>query len=174
MLRLYHSCLFDYPNDIWWELQITNLFIMQFSPLPCHLVPPDSNILLSILFSNTLSLRSSLNVSDRVSHPHKTTGKIIVPHILIFIFLASNLDDKGFYTEWEQEFPDFNLLLISYWIEFWFCPALWSRDMTTYLVSSAFTSSPLSLLANTTASVFFFTVCTLLHHQHKWKVMCTI
>jgi hypothetical protein len=37
-----------------------------------------SNILLNTLFWNTLSLRSSLNVSDQVSHPYKTTGKIIV------------------------------------------------------------------------------------------------
>jgi len=29
----------------------------------------------------------SLNVSDQVSHPHKTTGKIIFLYILIFIFL---------------------------------------------------------------------------------------
>jgi hypothetical protein len=34
--------------------------------------------MLSTLFSNTLSPRSSLNVSDHVSHPYKTTGKIIV------------------------------------------------------------------------------------------------
>jgi hypothetical protein len=34
------------------------------------------NILLSILFSNTLSLRSPLNVSDQVSLSYKTTGKI--------------------------------------------------------------------------------------------------
>ena len=33
------------------------------------------NILLSSLFSYTLSLLSSLNVSDQVSHPYKTTGK---------------------------------------------------------------------------------------------------
>jgi hypothetical protein len=33
------------------------------------------NILLSTLFSNTLSLCSSLIVSDQVSHPYKTTGK---------------------------------------------------------------------------------------------------
>ena len=33
------------------------------------------NILLTTLFSNTLSLRSSLNVSDHVSHPYKTTGQ---------------------------------------------------------------------------------------------------
>jgi hypothetical protein len=40
------------------------------------------NILLSTLISNTLSLCSSLNVRDQVSHPCRTTGKIIVLHIL--------------------------------------------------------------------------------------------
>jgi hypothetical protein len=30
------------------------------------------------MFSNTLSFLSSLNVSDQVSHPYKTTGKIMV------------------------------------------------------------------------------------------------
>ena len=49
------------------------------------------NILLSTPFSNTFSLRSSLSVSDQVSHPYKTTGKIIVLCILIFIFLDSKL-----------------------------------------------------------------------------------
>ena len=44
------------------------------------------NILLSTLFSNTLSLHSSLNVSDQVSHPNKTTGKIKVLYILTFKF----------------------------------------------------------------------------------------
>jgi hypothetical protein len=34
------------------------------------------NILLNTLFSNTLNLRSSLNVSDWVWHPYKTTGKL--------------------------------------------------------------------------------------------------
>jgi phosphate starvation-inducible membrane PsiE len=52
------------------------------------------NILLNILFSNTLSLRSSLNVSDQVSHPYKTTGKIIVLYILIYIFLIANCKTK--------------------------------------------------------------------------------
>jgi len=42
------------------------------------------NTLLNTLFSNTLSLRSSLNVSDQVSHPQKTTGKIIVLRISVF------------------------------------------------------------------------------------------
>ena len=46
------------------------------SPVTSSLLGP--NILLNTLFSNTLSLRSSLNVSDQVSYPYKTTGKIIV------------------------------------------------------------------------------------------------
>jgi hypothetical protein len=34
------------------------------------------NILLSTLFSNTLSLCFSLSVRDQVSYPYKTTGKL--------------------------------------------------------------------------------------------------
>jgi len=58
------------------------------SPVTSSLLGP--NILLNTLFSNTLSLCSSLSVSDQVSHPHKTR-KIIVLYILIFIFLDSKL-----------------------------------------------------------------------------------
>ena len=41
------------------------------------------NTLLSTLFSNTLSLRSSLSVSDQVSHPYRTMGNIIVLETLV-------------------------------------------------------------------------------------------
>jgi len=44
------------------------------------------NILLSTLSSNPLSLRSSLNTSDQVLHPYKTTGKIIFPYVVAHIF----------------------------------------------------------------------------------------
>jgi len=51
-------------------------------PVTSSLLGP--NILLSTLFSNTLSLRSSLNVSDQVSHPYTTTGKVII------LYMTSN------------------------------------------------------------------------------------
>ena len=56
------------------------------------------NILLNTLFWNTLSLCSSCNMSYQVSHPYKTTGKIII--LYIFKFLDSKLEDKRFCTEW--------------------------------------------------------------------------
>jgi len=42
------------------------------------------------MFSNTLRFLSSRNVNDQVSHPYKTTDKIILLYILIFKFLDSN------------------------------------------------------------------------------------
>jgi hypothetical protein len=57
------------------------------SPVTSSIFVP--NILPSTLFSNTLRLRSSLNVSDQVSHPYKTRGKITVLYILNFMYLDS-------------------------------------------------------------------------------------
>jgi hypothetical protein len=54
------------------------------------------NILLSTLFSNTLSLCSSLNVRDHVSHPYRSRGKIIVFYVLTFTFIDSRQEDRRF------------------------------------------------------------------------------
>jgi hypothetical protein len=63
-----------------------------YSPVTSSLLGP--NILLSTLFSNTFSLRSSLNVSDQVSHPYKRMGKIKILYTLIFKFMDSKLKDR--------------------------------------------------------------------------------
>ena len=66
-------------------------------PVTSSLLGP--NILLNTLFSNTLSFLSPRSVDDQVSHPHKTTGKIIFLYILIFKILDSKLEDNRFCTE---------------------------------------------------------------------------
>ena len=83
------------------------------SPVTLSLLDP--NIL---LFSNTFSLCSSLNVRDQVRRPYKTTGKIIALYISIFKFLDSQLEVRRFCTERQQGFPDFNPLVTSSGIEF--------------------------------------------------------
>ena len=75
----------------------SSLWNLLHSPVTSSLLGP--NILLNTMFSNTLSFLSSRNVNDQVSHPYKTTGKIIVLDILIFKFLDSNLEEKRFCTE---------------------------------------------------------------------------
>ena len=52
----------------------SSLCSLLHSPVTSSLLGP--NILLNTIFSNTLSFLSSLNISDQVSHPYKTTGKI--------------------------------------------------------------------------------------------------
>ena len=70
------------------------------SPVTSSILGP--NILLNTMFSNTISFLSFRNVNDQVSHPYKTTGKIIVLYIFIFKYFDSNLEDKRFCTEWER------------------------------------------------------------------------
>jgi hypothetical protein len=67
------------------------------SPVTSSLLDP--NILLITLLSNTLSLQSSLIVSDQVSHPYKATAKNIVLYIITLIILDGKLEDKRFSAE---------------------------------------------------------------------------
>jgi len=79
MLRPSHSPPFDNPNITFGEEYrslSSSLCSFLHTPVTSSLLGP--NILLSTLFSNTLSLCSSLNVSDQAPHPYKTTGTITV------------------------------------------------------------------------------------------------
>jgi hypothetical protein len=65
-----------------WSSSLCNFL---HSPVTSSLFGPI--ILLRTPFSNTLSLCSSLNVRDQVSHPYKTTGIIMVLYIYIYIYI---------------------------------------------------------------------------------------
>jgi hypothetical protein len=78
-----HPPCLDHSKCTWRGVQYMKFPFIQFSPTSRHFIRLRSNILLSTLFSNTLSLYSSLNVRDRVSHPYRPTGKIILLYILI-------------------------------------------------------------------------------------------
>jgi hypothetical protein len=68
--------------------------LVQLLHSPVNSPPFGPNILLRTLFSNTLSLFSSHNVRDQVSHPYETTVRIMVLHSLTFTFLDSRRDDR--------------------------------------------------------------------------------
>jgi hypothetical protein len=62
--------------DDQYRLLSSSLCSLLHSPVISSFLGP--NILLSTLFSNTLSLCFYLSVRDQVSHPYKTTDKITV------------------------------------------------------------------------------------------------
>ena len=59
---------------------------MQSPPVPRYLVPPRPKYSPQHLILNNLSLLSSRNVSDQVSQPYKTTGRIIVLYMLNMVY----------------------------------------------------------------------------------------
>jgi hypothetical protein len=63
-----HSSRLDHPNNILWEVQIIGLLILEFSPLPCHLVPPRPKYPPQHPNLQHTGLCSSLIVSDHDIH----------------------------------------------------------------------------------------------------------
>ena len=86
----------------------SSLSSLLYSPLTSSLL---DQICSSAPYSHTLSaLRSSLNVSDQVSHPYKTKDQITLLYILIFTFLDSKLQTKDFVSiPWLQSTLSFLL-----------------------------------------------------------------
>jgi hypothetical protein len=76
MLHPSHSSWCDHQNNIWWGEQIVNLCIMQSVHPHITLSLLGPSIFLRILFMNTPSLCSSLNVGNHLLHPYKRKGKM--------------------------------------------------------------------------------------------------
>jgi hypothetical protein len=85
------SCMLHDPHISGYEASHCAIF--------CRLSP---NILLGNMFSCTPNIFSSLNEWDQVSHPYKTTCKIIFLYILVFTALDKKMNDRRFQTEWCQ------------------------------------------------------------------------
>jgi hypothetical protein len=71
--------------------QSMKFFIVQLPPFSRHLIPLRSKYSSQ---NPVLKHPQSLSMRDQVSHPYKTTGRIMVLYILSFTFLDSRQDDK--------------------------------------------------------------------------------
>jgi hypothetical protein len=79
-----------------------------------------------------------------------TPCKIIVLYILVYMFLDSGRDHSRVCTKWKRALPEFNLLLISLWIQFWFVGII-----PMYLNFATHLSVPLSYICYLCCSLPF-------------------
>ena len=86
-----HSSRFDHPISFGEQYRSFAPLLCSFLHFPVTSSLLGPNILLNTLFSNNLIIRSFLNINDQVSHPYKTTRKIIVLNMLIFKFFDRKL-----------------------------------------------------------------------------------
>jgi hypothetical protein len=115
------------------------------------------NILLNTLFSNTLSLRSSLSLSNQVSHPYKhrqtyisaflhlqmdgwqSVRRKILHRMIASIAWLHSAPNSWIKVWFVMVFPKYlnsstlSKLLLSVFV-LWLLPVLWSREMTMYYV----------------------------------------
>jgi hypothetical protein len=102
ILHLSYACYMPrYLIFLDWVTLIILVKCTSYEALQYNLLQPPAtssllvrNILLSTLYSHNLNLCSSLSVRDQVSHPYKTTSKLIVLYIIIFKFLEWRREDK--------------------------------------------------------------------------------
>jgi hypothetical protein len=107
----------------WQRVHVMKLLIMEFSPTVRHFISPWSKHFTAPC-SQTPSVNICSLISDQVSHPYRTTGKIMVLYIIIFtvfFFFASRCEDQRFWTEWQQVLPEFNLPLNFLMKQFLIC-----------------------------------------------------
>jgi hypothetical protein len=71
-------------------------------------------------------------------------------------------EDKRFWTDWKQAFPEFNLLLISSWMSFWFVSVV-----PKYLNYATFSSDSLVIIL-WFCPEFWLIIC-ILPHNHSGR-----
>jgi hypothetical protein len=94
-----HSPWFYLPNGNWGQVQIMKLPTLQLPPFHCYFIPLRSKYSPKHLCQTPSAYALPL-MWDQVSHPHKTTGRIMILYILTFTFLDSSQEDKRLWTEW--------------------------------------------------------------------------
>jgi hypothetical protein len=67
-----------YCDYTWRKIQVMKLLIMQFSLASCHFIPLRCKYFPQHPILKHPQQCSSLTVQDQVSHPYRTTSKIIV------------------------------------------------------------------------------------------------
>jgi hypothetical protein len=102
---------FCYLNVVCVGVRILKLLTMTFSLGPCYFFHRSPKY---VSRQNILILQSMFlpQYENQVSHPHETTGKIMVLLNLILIFVDGRRDGTRFRAEWLQAFPVFNSQLI--------------------------------------------------------------
>ena len=108
MTSPFQSSTFNHLNYIGWTVQTMKFLIMEPSTLPfSSLLGP--NIRIRILFSNTLTLNSSLNVRDHVSQPFFSTNR----EYFIKMYRLFTLSRNGTFSniQFLQQFPLFLSIL---------------------------------------------------------------
>jgi hypothetical protein len=95
-----HPPWLDPPNDIWEWVQTMKFLIVQLYPFSSH--HPSFVKIFPLVPCSQTPVYVLLLVWDQVSHPYKTTGRIMVLYVLTFTFLDSRRDDKRLWTEGQQ------------------------------------------------------------------------
>jgi hypothetical protein len=125
------------PPYFVWSINYEAPHCVASSSLPALNSLLHTSVLLNSLFMNTLTLWPYLNVK---AYPLQTTDKITVFHILIFMLLGIIWNKIKFWTEWQQAFLKFSLLLIYLWIQFWFVSII-----TGYLIIATYSGDSLAV-----------------------------
>ena len=102
--RMTHCSWFDHPDNTSWEQTIKPL-IVHYHPLPLPR-PSQAQVSSSAPYSRTPSAYVRPSMWWTKFH----TRKITVLYILIFISVDSEPEDRKFWTEWLQAYPESNLL----------------------------------------------------------------